>query len=198
MGAAERPVRRSARRQPSRGCSSQRNQRRRRRHRPPARLRQRAGQMARRHHAPRRTGHGLASTAGQLSFSSHASAAEIPWGDLGVDLVLECTGKFLTPETLEGHLQRGAKRVIVAAPVKTGGILNIVVGINHQRLRSRQRPHRHRRLLHHQLPRAGGESGARTSGHPPRPDHHHPRPHQHQPGGGCNPHKDLRRARSAA
>ncbi len=68
----------------------------------------------------------------QISFSSHASAAEIPWGDLGVDLVLECTGKFLTPETLEGHLQRGAKRVIVAAPVKTGGILNIVVGINHQ------------------------------------------------------------------
>lgn len=69
----------------------------------------------------------------QLIFSSHASAAEIPWGDLGVDLVLECTGKFLTPETLEGHLQRGAKRVIVAAPVKVGGILNIVVGINHER-----------------------------------------------------------------
>ena len=69
----------------------------------------------------------------QLSFSSHASAAEIPWGDLGVDVVLECTGKFLTPETLEGHLQRGAKRVIVAAPVKTGGVLNIVVGINHER-----------------------------------------------------------------
>ena len=69
----------------------------------------------------------------RLSFSAHGTAAEIPWGDLGVDLVLECTGKFITPETLEGHLQRGAKRVIVAAPVKVGGILNIVVGINHQR-----------------------------------------------------------------
>jgi glyceraldehyde 3-phosphate dehydrogenase len=68
----------------------------------------------------------------RLSFSEHATSAEIPWGDLGVDLVLECTGKFLTPETLEGHLKRGAKRVIVAAPVKTGGILNIVVGINQQ------------------------------------------------------------------
>ena len=67
----------------------------------------------------------------ELSFSSHATAAEIPWGDLGVDLVLECTGKFLTPETLQGHLDRGAKRVIVAAPVKVGGILNIVVGVNH-------------------------------------------------------------------
>ncbi len=67
-----------------------------------------------------------------LSFSSHASAAEVPWGELGVDVVLECTGKFLTPETLQGHLDRGAKRVIVAAPVKTGGVLNIVVGINHE------------------------------------------------------------------
>jgi len=67
----------------------------------------------------------------QLGFSQHATAAEIPWGDLGVDVVLECTGKFLTPETLQGHLDRGAKRVIVAAPVKVGGVLNIVVGVNH-------------------------------------------------------------------
>jgi len=68
----------------------------------------------------------------RLGFSTHGSTGEIPWGDLGVDVVLECTGKFLTPETLEGHLQRGAKRVVVAAPVKAGGILNIVVGINHE------------------------------------------------------------------
>ena len=67
-----------------------------------------------------------------LSFSSHATAAEIPWGDLGVDVVLECTGKFLTLETIQGHLDRGAKRVIVAAPVKVGDVLNIVVGVNHQ------------------------------------------------------------------
>ena len=66
----------------------------------------------------------------RLAFSAHATAAEVPWGDLGVDLVLECTGKFLTPETLQGHLDRGAKRVIVAAPVKVGEVLNIVVGIN--------------------------------------------------------------------
>ena len=67
----------------------------------------------------------------KLSFSSHATPGEIPWGDLGVDLVLECTGKFLTPETIQGHLDRGAKRVIVAAPVKVGNVLNIVVGVNH-------------------------------------------------------------------
>ncbi|ART59961.1 type I glyceraldehyde-3-phosphate dehydrogenase [Acidovorax carolinensis] len=68
----------------------------------------------------------------RLSFSAHPTAAEIPWGDLGVDVVLECTGKFLTPETIQGHLDRGAKRVIVAAPVKVGDVLNIVVGVNHE------------------------------------------------------------------
>jgi glyceraldehyde 3-phosphate dehydrogenase len=66
----------------------------------------------------------------RLSFSSHANLGDVPWGDLAVDVVLECTGKFLTPETLQGHFDRGAKRVIVAAPVKTGGVLNVVVGVN--------------------------------------------------------------------
>ena len=66
----------------------------------------------------------------RIVFSQHAQPADIPWGDLGVDLVLECTGKCLTPEVLQGHLDRGAKRVIVAAPVKTGDVLNVVVGVN--------------------------------------------------------------------
>lgn len=65
-----------------------------------------------------------------LGFSSHGQPGDIPWGDLGVDVVLECTGKFLTPATLEGHLKRGAKRVIVAAPVKDATVLNVVVGVN--------------------------------------------------------------------
>ncbi len=68
----------------------------------------------------------------RLSFSAQALPAAIPWGELGVDLVLECTGRFLTPETLQGHLDRGAKRVIVAAPVKVGEVLNVVVGVNHE------------------------------------------------------------------
>lgn len=68
----------------------------------------------------------------RLRFTSYGTSAEIPWGELGVEVVLECTGKFLTPETIQGHLDRGAKRVIVAAPVKVGGVLNIVVGINHE------------------------------------------------------------------
>ena len=66
----------------------------------------------------------------RISFSSHADPGAVPWGDLGVDVVLECTGKFLTQEALQGHLDRGAKRVIVAAPVKEPEVLNVVVGVN--------------------------------------------------------------------
>ena len=67
----------------------------------------------------------------RLSFSAAAQPGDIPWGDLGVDVVLDCTGKFLSPEALAGHLRRGAKRVIVAAPVKHASVLNVVVGVNH-------------------------------------------------------------------
>ncbi|MCS6891610.1 MAG: ArsJ-associated glyceraldehyde-3-phosphate dehydrogenase [Rhodovarius sp.] len=66
----------------------------------------------------------------RLTFSEYPKPELIPWGDLGVDVVLECTGKFLSPETLQGHLDRGAKRVIVAAPVKYDSVLNVVVGVN--------------------------------------------------------------------
>lgn len=69
----------------------------------------------------------------RLAFSAHANPADIPWGELGVDVVLECTGKFLSPDVLQGHLDRGAKRVIVSAPVKTGGVLNVVMGVNEHR-----------------------------------------------------------------
>lgn len=67
-----------------------------------------------------------------LGFTAHPTPQEIPWGDLGVDLVLECSGRFVTSAAVQGHIDRGAKRVIVAAPVKDDGALNIVYGINHQ------------------------------------------------------------------
>jgi glyceraldehyde 3-phosphate dehydrogenase len=71
--------------------------------------------------------------ASEITVSNHAQPENIAWGELGVDLVLECSGKLLSPEVIEGHLRAGAKRVIVAAPVKVGGVLNVVYGINHDR-----------------------------------------------------------------
>ncbi|MGI0490985.1 ArsJ-associated glyceraldehyde-3-phosphate dehydrogenase [Alkalinema pantanalense CENA528] len=64
-----------------------------------------------------------------VTFSEYAQPGDVPWEDYGVDIVLECSGKFRTPETLDPYFKRGVKKVIVAAPVKQGA-LNIVMGIN--------------------------------------------------------------------
>ena len=66
----------------------------------------------------------------RIGFSEHASPGDVAWGDLGCDVVLECTGKFLKPDQLQAYFDRGVKRVIVAAPVKDEAALNIVVGVN--------------------------------------------------------------------
>ena len=68
----------------------------------------------------------------RIGFSEQASPGDVAWGDLGCDVVLECTGKFLKPDQLQAYFDRGVKRVIVAAPVKDEAALNIVVGVNDQ------------------------------------------------------------------
>jgi len=75
---------------------------------------------------------------GSLTFSSAATAGEVPWGDLGCDIVLECTGKLLKPEQLQGYFDRGVRQVIVAAPVKDPAALNVVVGVNDDRYNPRE------------------------------------------------------------
>jgi glyceraldehyde 3-phosphate dehydrogenase len=66
----------------------------------------------------------------RIGFSSAALPGDVPWGDLGCDIVLECTGKFLTQEHLNCYFDRGVRSVIVAAPVKDAAALNLVVGVN--------------------------------------------------------------------
>jgi glyceraldehyde 3-phosphate dehydrogenase len=80
--------------------------------------------------------------ANRIGFSENAAPGDVAWGDLGCDIVLECTGKFLTPDQLLAYFDRGVKRVIVAAPVKDEAALNVVVGVN-DRLYD---PQRHRLL----------------------------------------------------
>lgn len=64
-----------------------------------------------------------------LSFSEYAKPGDVNWDDLGIDIVLECSGKFKTPEDLAPYFAKGVKKVIVAAPVKKEA-LNIVMGVN--------------------------------------------------------------------
>jgi len=77
--------------------------------------------------------HGAADTLvidGQpVSHSSERDFAQVPWREMGVDLVLEASGKFRTPEKLGAYFDGGVKKVVVAAPVKKGA-LNLVMGVN--------------------------------------------------------------------
>jgi glyceraldehyde 3-phosphate dehydrogenase len=56
--------------------------------------------------------------------------ATLPWKELGVDVVIECTGHFLTRETAGAHLKAGARRVILSAPAKDADIPSVVLGVN--------------------------------------------------------------------
>jgi glyceraldehyde 3-phosphate dehydrogenase len=64
-----------------------------------------------------------------VAFTNAATPGGAPWPAHQVDVVLECTGKFRTMERLEPYFVAGVKKVIVAAPVKSGA-LNIVMGVN--------------------------------------------------------------------
>jgi glyceraldehyde 3-phosphate dehydrogenase len=55
---------------------------------------------------------------------------QLPWRALKVDIVLECTGRFTNKEDLSRHLQAGAKKVVLSAPAKKGGVKTIVPGVN--------------------------------------------------------------------
>ncbi len=60
--------------------------------------------------------------------------ANLPWGKMGVDIALECTGLFTTQETAGKHIEAGAKRVLVSAPA-SGADLTVVYGVNDKKLR---------------------------------------------------------------
>lgn len=128
--------------------------------------------------------------------TAHSKPGDVDWAAHGIDVVLECSGKFRTAEALAPYFDRGVKKVIVAAPVKGGDALNIVMGVND----GLYEPAKHRlltaascttnclapvvKVIHEQL---GIEHGAITTVHD-----------------ATNtqtiidaPHKDLRRARAA-
>ena len=66
----------------------------------------------------------------RMSFSSSEQPASVDWGAHGCDMVLECTGRFRTPEKLAGYFTKGVQKVMVAAPVQDDQALNLVYGIN--------------------------------------------------------------------
>jgi len=65
---------------------------------------------------------------------SERDPAKLPWGKLGVDIVLECTGIFTSKEAAGKHLEGGAKKVLVSAPA-SGADITVVYGVNHDKLK---------------------------------------------------------------
>jgi len=65
---------------------------------------------------------------------SERDPAKLPWGKLGVDVVLECTGIFTSKEAAGKHLEAGAKKVLVSAPA-SGADITVVYGVNHDQMK---------------------------------------------------------------
>lgn len=66
----------------------------------------------------------------RMALTDAKSPADTPWTGDDVDIVLECTGKFKTVASLQPYFDKGIKKVIVSAPVKEDGALNVVMGVN--------------------------------------------------------------------
>ncbi len=130
----------------------------------------------------------------------HASAERnpeaLPWKDMGIDLVLECTGIFRTKEKAGMHLKAGAKDVVISAPAKGGDVQTIVLGVNDDELDRRHNVFSNAscttnclapvaKIMHDNF---GIIGGSMTTTHAYTADQNIQ----------DAPHKDLRRARAAA
>ena len=65
----------------------------------------------------------------EIKAFANPNPAELPWGELGVDVVLECTGFFTSKEKAEAHVKAGAKKVVISAPA-TGDLKTVVYNVN--------------------------------------------------------------------
>jgi glyceraldehyde 3-phosphate dehydrogenase len=66
----------------------------------------------------------------EIKIYAEKDARNLPWGELGVDVVLECTGFYVSKEKSQAHIDAGAKKVVISAPAK-GDLKTIVYGVNH-------------------------------------------------------------------
>ena len=69
----------------------------------------------------------------KITVYAKANAAELPWGELGVDVVLECTGFYTSKAKAQAHIDAGAKKVVISAPAGND-LPTIVYGVNHNTL----------------------------------------------------------------
>lgn len=70
----------------------------------------------------------------EVKIFSSKDPEKLPWKDLNIDIVIECTGLFLDKESAQKHLNAGAKKIIISAPAKDDDIRTIVMGVNDDQL----------------------------------------------------------------
>ncbi len=70
----------------------------------------------------------------KIPFFREREISSLPWQELGVDVVMECTGLFTSKEKASLHLKQGAKKVIISAPAKEIDVKTVVMGVNHDAL----------------------------------------------------------------
>jgi len=75
------------------------------------------------------TDNGINVNGKEIKIYAEREPAKLPWGTLGVDVVLESTGRFVDPAGAGGHITAGAKKVVISAPAK-GDITTVVLGVN--------------------------------------------------------------------
>jgi len=81
-------------------------------------------------HPVEATEHGLTVNDTPIAITSEPDPVKLPWSDLDVDVVIESTGRFRKPEQARAHVEAGAKRVIISAPLKGAGGTTVVLGVN--------------------------------------------------------------------
>jgi glyceraldehyde 3-phosphate dehydrogenase len=72
----------------------------------------------------------------RITVCAQRNPADLPWGKLGVDVVLECTGFFASKEKSSAHLKAGAKKVVISAPAGNEVDATVVYGVNHNVLKA--------------------------------------------------------------
>ncbi len=82
-----------------------------------------------------------------IAFSQAPQPGDVPWESSAVDLVLECSGKMLTPETLTPYFKRGVRKVLVAAPVKQGAMNLVMLSVNDHLYDLRETWHHHGSIM---------------------------------------------------
>ena len=73
---------------------------------------------------------------GRITVLAERDPAKLPWQELGIDVVMECTGLFASRDAAAKHLDAGAKRVLISAPA-SGADLTVVYGVNEDKLRKK-------------------------------------------------------------